>query len=239
MYPGDEQKQADEAIDRRIRERGYCNENPLLTRENNYTGYGDGSTPEAAVTWWMQSPSHRATILDPALNGFAFGLEPAYANDDGAADSANLKGTFVSTFGKCEDIEDPPPPPPLPPEAFSFVEFDSFHVRDCDEAGICDWRVQCKVGDAPHVGVIWYREVNTGRYTRPDIPIVSQPRKLPLTLSCEVRERDGPGIDPAVDWTVLDTITLTYAHATPPGTTESMRFDGHDGSVDLHFRIHD
>src|SRR5215212_3435955 len=56
----------------RIRDASYCTgEDPYLTppNENCYDGWYSGNapaqTPRDAVNWWMNSPGHRDTLLDP------------------------------------------------------------------------------------------------------------------------------------------------------------------------------
>lgn len=62
------------------------------TGEIIYSGDGLGGTPRAAVTWWMNSPGHRAIILDPGFREFG-----------GAVSSlsiwGNRGGTYTFTFG--------------------------------------------------------------------------------------------------------------------------------------------
>jgi uncharacterized protein YkwD len=62
------------------------------TGENLYYYYGDqvGIQPEAAVTWWMNSPGHRANILNSAYTEIGVGL---------AITVANGKYIYVQNFG--------------------------------------------------------------------------------------------------------------------------------------------
>jgi len=63
-----------------------------FTGENIYYYYGDqvGIQPEAAVTWWMNSPGHRANILDARYTEIGVGL---------AITVANGKYIYVQNFG--------------------------------------------------------------------------------------------------------------------------------------------
>lgn len=84
----------------RIQASGYC-PTPVSWKwaENTNWGAGPGfNTPNAAVNWWMNSPGHRANILDPTLQDLGVGVaqgspNPAYP-DSGA-------GAFVQNFGTC------------------------------------------------------------------------------------------------------------------------------------------
>jgi uncharacterized protein YkwD len=83
----------------RVRAAGYC-PNPISWSfsENTYWGTGDASTPAAAVRWWMNSPGHRANILDPAKReiGIGFVAKPAAPTS-----RRERVGTYVQNFGFC------------------------------------------------------------------------------------------------------------------------------------------
>jgi uncharacterized protein YkwD len=57
-----------------------------------YNGNGSYSTPRAAVNWWMNSPGHRALILNPGYREFASAASSL--TTWGAAG-----GTYTVTFG--------------------------------------------------------------------------------------------------------------------------------------------
>ncbi|MER5933480.1 CAP domain-containing protein [Streptomyces sp. NPDC002054] len=87
----------------RIKAAGYC-PNPRSWRvaEITYNGWGGSGTPKAAVNWWMNVSTwgHRQIILDPSLREIgrwaqAGAADPAGANASGA-------GTYVVTFGRCQ-----------------------------------------------------------------------------------------------------------------------------------------
>ncbi|MBV8786993.1 MAG: CAP domain-containing protein [Mycobacterium sp.] len=95
----------------RIREAGYCpmNRDNVPRGENVYAGQYSGTpppavmakttSPEAAVNGWMNSPGHRANILNPAYreSGIAVlrgvPISGAPAGQDGYV--------FVQSFGGC------------------------------------------------------------------------------------------------------------------------------------------
>jgi len=83
----------------RIQAAGYC---PTPTSwsfsENTYWGYGHGGTPAAAVRWWMNSPGHRANILDPEKKEIGVGVATGGATPSAPPERA---GTFVQVFGFC------------------------------------------------------------------------------------------------------------------------------------------
>ncbi|MGV9929020.1 CAP domain-containing protein [Streptomyces olivaceoviridis] len=85
----------------RIQGAGYC-PNPVSWRfaEIAYTGWGGQGTPDAAVNWWMNSPPHRANILDPRLREIGRWAQPGAA--DPAGTDASGAGTYVVTFGSCQ-----------------------------------------------------------------------------------------------------------------------------------------
>jgi len=68
--------------------------------ENTYAGWGASSvTPRAAVTWWMNSKPHRATILNPAYTELY--TKVAWGSADPAAGSITPALTYVQLFGRC------------------------------------------------------------------------------------------------------------------------------------------
>ncbi|MGW7453805.1 CAP domain-containing protein [Streptomyces sp. NPDC054787] len=80
---------------------GYCaNGTSWEGHEIASNGWGGNGTPRAAVTWWLQSPTHAEIIRNPALT--EFGIAPR----GGAADPAEAgvfdAGTYVVTLGRCE-----------------------------------------------------------------------------------------------------------------------------------------
>lgn len=58
----------------RIMATGY--DRNAYTGENIYNGFGSASytSPQAAVNWWMNSPAHRANILNPSFTELGVGL---------------------------------------------------------------------------------------------------------------------------------------------------------------------
>lgn len=96
----------------RITEAGYCPLNPdgVPRNENGYTSwytgglaYAGDTSPDAAVEWWMNSPGHRQTLLDPQYRETGVGIirGTAVASAPPDADGA----IFVQTFGGCEKTD--------------------------------------------------------------------------------------------------------------------------------------
>src|SRR5262245_22167167 len=87
-------------IDSRIRAAGYCSPKQIAkTAEIAYNGSGAGSTARAAVTWWMNSPGHRAIITDPQLVDYGVGMVPGLA--DRNIPTSNNMAVYVVAFGRC------------------------------------------------------------------------------------------------------------------------------------------
>ena len=93
----------------RIKAAGYCQgTNAPLTNENCYAAYyrggllyQTGTTPRAAVTWWMNSQGHRTTLLDPVYRESGVGVVVGVAEVGPEADRADGGRIFVQTFGTC------------------------------------------------------------------------------------------------------------------------------------------
>jgi uncharacterized protein YkwD len=93
----------------RIREAGYClGEVEPPTNENCYFGFFRGgvefqgsTTPRAAVTIWMNSQGHRATLLDPVFRESGVAVVLGIAEKGTDADNADGGAIFVQTFGGC------------------------------------------------------------------------------------------------------------------------------------------
>ncbi|MET7458219.1 CAP domain-containing protein [Streptomyces sp. NPDC005574] len=83
----------------RMKYAGYCPGQSFSSAEITYTGWGGGGTPRAAFTWWMNSPTHRAIILDPGLTEIGRVALPGAADESGAG--AAGAGTYVADLGHC------------------------------------------------------------------------------------------------------------------------------------------
>jgi len=89
----------------RIHDSGYCSGGvPTFTGENCYGAWftGDpenatGTTPQAAVDWWMRSPGHRANLLKPAYTDTGIGVVIGPPEPVPGASGA----IFVQDFGTC------------------------------------------------------------------------------------------------------------------------------------------
>jgi uncharacterized protein YkwD len=85
-------------ITQRIRSTGFCPTGSWRTAEITFTQSG-GATPGSAVTWWMNDPPHRATILDGGLRASGIGFARGTAQSGLASQTS--AGTFVVDFGTC------------------------------------------------------------------------------------------------------------------------------------------
>ncbi|EKX60176.1 hypothetical protein STRIP9103_09470 [Streptomyces ipomoeae 91-03] len=87
----------------RIKAAGYCpNPRSWKISEITYTGWGGRGTPREAVNWWVNVSTwgHRQIVLDPSLReigrwGLGGAADPAGVGASGA-------GTYVVTFGSCQ-----------------------------------------------------------------------------------------------------------------------------------------
>jgi alpha-tubulin suppressor-like RCC1 family protein/uncharacterized protein YkwD len=99
----------------RIKAAGYCpKEATPPTGENAYHAWFQGgiqfatnTTPQAAVTAWMNSPGHRDNLLNATFNETGVAVVLGIAEKGTGADFADGGAIFVQTFGGC-DIVDPP-----------------------------------------------------------------------------------------------------------------------------------
>ncbi|MBO3747291.1 hypothetical protein J5X84_14530 [Streptosporangiaceae bacterium NEAU-GS5] len=84
----------------RAKAAGYCkNGTSWAVGENAYLGWGAASvTPRAAVTWWMGSAPHRATILTAGYTELY--TKTAYGSADPSV-STTPAMTYLQTFGRC------------------------------------------------------------------------------------------------------------------------------------------
>ena len=96
----------------RIKEAGYCPVNPDAPRnENAYAAWftgdpstcGEGTSPAAAVKWWINSPGHFRTLSDPTYRETGVGVVRGTASTGLPADADGA--IFVQCFGGCEVID--------------------------------------------------------------------------------------------------------------------------------------
>src|SRR3954449_8834341 len=78
----------------RIRSTGYLSGGAWRIGENLAWGTGDLATPRAIMAAWMNSPGHRANILQPQYREIGFGV---IAGNPNAKDGAGA--TYVTEFG--------------------------------------------------------------------------------------------------------------------------------------------
>jgi uncharacterized protein YkwD len=83
----------------RVLAAGYCpSPTSWKVAENVYWGWGTPlQTPRSAVTWWMGSTLHRATILDATLKDLGVGVTLGAPQPGTFPDAA----VFVQNFGAC------------------------------------------------------------------------------------------------------------------------------------------
>jgi uncharacterized protein YkwD len=97
----------------RIKDAGYCREeNAPPTNENGYSAFYRGgveyqgnTSPQAAVDWWMDSPDHRDTLLDPTYGETGVAVAMGVAERGPEPDAADDGAIFVQTFGGCSKPE--------------------------------------------------------------------------------------------------------------------------------------
>ena len=101
----------------RIREAAYCpeelapqpptNENVYFSSYSGGVNYQGGTTPQAAVTWWINNPVHRNTLLDPAYRESGVAVVLGIVEKGTDADRVDGGAIFVQTFGGCAVPESP------------------------------------------------------------------------------------------------------------------------------------
>jgi hypothetical protein len=92
---------------------------------------------------------------------------------------------------------------------FIEVRFTKMRVHNCNEGGICDWRLTCRLGNQQ--GAVLLDNVEADDRDEPPIDrVLTQEGNLPVTVECKVEEHDG-GIDPV--WEHIGTRSLTIQQA--------------------------
>ena len=86
-------------VDKRARRAGYLTAPCWVVGEDLGWAPGDAATPQAVVDAWMDSPSHRAVILDPSFRDVGIGLVDRAPVGDGAG------ATFVLELGAMTSCE--------------------------------------------------------------------------------------------------------------------------------------
>lgn len=92
----------------RIMRAGYCPQGTWTVAENTFTSAGTwtdpnsglsiSTTPRGAVTWWLNDPPHRATLLNPAYTEHSIAVVPGLAIPGEQYDGG---ATFVEDLGGC------------------------------------------------------------------------------------------------------------------------------------------
>ncbi len=86
-------------VDKRARRAGYLTAPCWVVGEDLGWAPADAATPQAVVDAWMDSPSHRAVILDPSFRDMGIGLVDRAPVGDGAG------ATFVLELGAMTSCE--------------------------------------------------------------------------------------------------------------------------------------
>lgn len=82
----------------RILAAGYCaGGSSYSVGEITYGGGGTGSTPKAAVAWWMNDPPHKEALLNPQWRN----MGPVGFNGSAFPGATGVNGTYVIDFGVC------------------------------------------------------------------------------------------------------------------------------------------
>jgi hypothetical protein len=94
------QQQANDAINGRIRTlAGYCaGGHAFADAEDTYSGSGSFATPRQAVTFWLNDPPHRATLLSTTYTEHRIAV--VVGNPFQGGTDADW-GTFVEDLGMC------------------------------------------------------------------------------------------------------------------------------------------
>ena len=90
-------------------------------------------------------------------------------------------------------VGEPPPPPPVAGTTRHFVDvhFTKIRVHNCNEIGICAWRLFCGLGGQPDTMLLDNVEADDG--DEPAIGrVLTQEGGLPVTVTCKLEERDAP-----------------------------------------------
>ena len=67
--------------------------------ENIYWGSGTFGTPRSAFAWWMDSPGHKANILDPAFRQIGIGVRKGQFVDPATGTVHNGALMYTVDFG--------------------------------------------------------------------------------------------------------------------------------------------
>lgn len=107
------------------------------------------------------------------------------------------------------------------------VNFTKMTINDCNEIGICDWKLSCSLGNQQEMEFFSMVEANTNE----DIQInriLTQREFPPVTVNCTVKEHDG-GI--GAEWEQVGTQSVVVQ------TTGShvIRLRSDEGDVTVNF----
>lgn len=124
---------------------------------------------------------------------------------------------------------------PFPPDGIVTgkiaVTVNNMKIDDCREAGACDWRLHCGIGNEADIELVRQVEKDTGGTIDVNRSLVHQ-GGVPVTVTCHVREFDRGILDADV-WEVVGTGTRTF-NAAGPGT---IQLDNSEGKVTINLTV--
>lgn len=124
---------------------------------------------------------------------------------------------------------------PFPPDGITsrrvVVSVKNMKIDDCREAGACDWRLHCGIGNQADRELINMVERDTGGTIEVNRDLVHE-GVMPVTVTCHVREFDRGVLDPDV-WEVVGTQTRTFQAAGP----HAIQMDNSEGKVTINLVV--
>jgi hypothetical protein len=109
------------------------------------------------------------------------------------------------------------------------VSFTKMTINNCDEIGVCDWRLACALGNQTKIEFFQFVEGNTNEEITID-QALTQKEFPPVTVNCEVQEHDG-GI--GTEWEDVPSSPLLVRTTGP----HIINASGSEGDVDIHFNV--
>lgn len=109
------------------------------------------------------------------------------------------------------------------------VFFTSLEVRDCNEIGVCDWKVTCSLNDQQAVTLIHDQEADSNDFIAID-EVLTTGAPYPIRVHCSVWEHDG-GIGAEWEDVFEDTRNVNNQGSF------SMNGSNDEGDVTIHFTV--